>query len=193
MTERGIEHAVDLAAVAAEILGRPATNGARIVGIDGPSGSGKSTFARALLAQLPGDAERTLVQIDDFVSWPDFAGWWPRFDSEVLQPLSQGRDARYRARDWLDDEFGTSLGEWKVARWAPIIAVEGVTSTRQAAADRLAYAVWVHAPRAVRLRRGIARDGESHRELWLRWMAEEDEFFATDRTRGRADLVIDTA
>lgn len=31
-----------------------------------------------------------------------FAGWWPRFDSQVLTPLLAGRDAVYQARDWSD-------------------------------------------------------------------------------------------
>ncbi|GAA5161954.1 MULTISPECIES: hypothetical protein [Amycolatopsis] len=55
-----------------------------------------------------------------------------------------------------------------------------------------AYRVWVEAPRAQGLARGIARDGEDHRDLWLRWQRHEDSFFATDGTRARADLIVDT-
>jgi uridine kinase len=173
-----------------EIRRRPAVAGIRLVGVDGPSGSGKSTFARALAAL----ADAPVIEADDFVSWGDFSGWWPRFEQEVLGPLFSGRDACFRVRDWERDEFGSSLGqERKRVRWAPLVIVEGVTTTRRAVSDRLAYRVWVEAPRYQRLRRGLARDGEDHRDLWLRWQDAEDRFFSEDRTRSRADLVVDAA
>lgn len=180
---------VPMAALLREIHERPSVAGIRIVGVDGPSGSGKSTFAQALAAA----ANAPLIEIDDFVSWPDFAGWWPRLEQEVLEPLLHGRDAHYRVRDWAGDEYGTSLKpDRKTVRWAPLLILEGVTCTRRAVADRLAYRVWIEAPRDQRLRRGLARDGRDHRDLWLRWQDEEDRFFTADDTRSRADLVIDT-
>jgi hypothetical protein len=160
--------------------------GIRLVGVDGPSGSGKSTLAMRLAAR----ASAPVVQMDDFVSWSDFAGWWPRFDRQVLTPLVSGADARYQVRDWANDEFGTSLGGWKTLAWAPLLILEGVTCTRLAAASRLACSIWVEAPQDVRLQRGLERDGTDHRQLWLTWMAEEREFFAADRTRARADLRV---
>lgn len=45
---------------------------------------------------------------------------------------------------------------------------------------------------AVRLARGLARDGDEHRHLWQRWMGEEAAF-AADGTRDRADLRVDTS
>ena len=169
------------------IMDRPACNGIRIVGVDGPSGSGKSTLAR----RLAGRAGAPLIEIDDFGSWVDFAGWWPRFDEQVLTPLLAGEDAHYQVRDWDNDEFGDSLAGWKTVAWAPLVVIEGVTCTRAATAGRLAYRIWVEAPDALRLQRGVARDGESHRALWLDWMIEEGRFFDSDATRTRADLKVD--
>ena len=163
-----------------------AESGIRILGVDGPGGSGKSTLAARLAAR----SGAPLIQIDDFVSWSDFAGWWPRFERQVLTPLLSGLDSRYQVRDWANDEFGTSLNGWKTTEWAPLVILEGVTCTRLAAADRLAYRIWVDAPDSVRLRRGIERDGETHRQLWLDWMKSEQQFFADDRTRARADLRV---
>lgn len=160
--------------------------GIRIVGVDGPSGAGKSTVA-GLLADAVG---APLIHVDDFVSWPDFAGWWPRLQKQVLEPLLAGNAAHWQVRDWAGDEFGTSLGEWRTQPWAPIVVIEGVTCCRAAASGFLALRIWVDAPADLRLERGIARDGESHRRLWETWMAEEDEFFRTDATRGRADLIV---
>jgi RecA/RadA recombinase len=173
--------------VLAEVMRRGGSRtGIRLIGVDGPSGSGKSTLARRLAAR----AQAPVVEIDDFVSWPDFAGWWPRFDRQVLTPLASGSDARYQVRDWANDEFGTSLDGWKTMAWAPLVILEGVTCTRLAATDRLAYRVWVEAAEDLRLRRGLERDGTDHRQLWLTWMDEERAFFAADATRARADLRV---
>lgn len=161
--------------------------GVRLIGVDGPSGAGKSTIARPVAEAL----SAPIVEIDDFVSWVDFAGWWPRFDAQVLSPLLARRDARYQVRDWHNDEFGDALAGWKTVAPHPFVVLEGVTCTRRAIADRLAVRVWVDAPAEVRLRRGIERDGESHRPLWERWMPEEAAFFDADGTRARADFVID--
>ena len=175
--------------IVAAVLARPAPHGVRVIGVDGPAGSGKTTLAGALAAELTA----SVVHVDNFVSWTDLEGWWPRFDREALTPLSRGQDARYQLRDWLHDEFGTSLRGWHTTRAAPVVIVEGVSSTRRAAADRLAYAIWVEADPAQRLARGLARDGYNSRELWLNWMAMEERFFAADGTRDRADLRIDTS
>jgi hypothetical protein len=168
------------------VLETPPVRGIRIVGIDGPSGAGKSTFALQLASLL----DAPVIQIDDFVSWNNFAGWWPRFDQQVLGPLLQGRPALYEQRDWDGDEFGDSLDGWATVAWNPIVVVEGVTCTRTESVGKLAYAVWVDAPEVKRLRRGIERDGEDHRGLWHRWMDEENRFFTADHTRDRANLTV---
>jgi hypothetical protein len=178
---------LSLDAVLADVMRRDGSGtGIRLVGVDGPSGSGKSTLAARLAAR----ARAPVFEIDDFVSWSDFAGWWPRFDRQVLTPLVAGADARFQVRDWANDEFGTSLDGWKAFAWAPLVILEGVTCTRLAGSDRLAYKIWVEAPEDLRLRRGLERNGTDHRQLWLTWMAEEREFFAADGTRARADLRV---
>ena len=178
---------LSLDAVLADVMRRDAAGtGIRLVGVDGPSGSGKSVLAARLAAR----SSAPVVVIDDFVSWSDFAGWWPRFDRQVLTPLVSGADAHYQVRDWANDQYGTSLDGWKTVTWAPLMIVEGVTCTRLAAAHRLAYKIWVEAPEDLRLRRGLERDGTDHRQLWLTWMAEERETFAADGTRARADLRV---
>ncbi|WP_363259673.1 hypothetical protein [Hamadaea sp.] len=177
--------------ILARVLARPAVNGVRVIGVDGGAGGGKSTLARQL-AELSGAG---LVEIDDFVSWDDFAGWWPRFDEQVLEPLLAGKDAHYQVRDWINDWRGGSLGGWKTLPWQPLVVIEGVTCTRLATEGRLAYGVFVEAPADVRMARGLARGhGQEYdvRWLWERWLVEEGEFFAADRTRERADAVLDT-
>jgi len=101
-----------------------------------------------------------------------------------------GNDAHYQVRDWENDEFGTSLAGWKTVEWSPVVVLEGLTCTRAAVAERLAHRIWVEAPDEIRLRRGLERDGETHRELWLDSMVTERQFFTDDATRTRADLRV---
>jgi energy-coupling factor transporter ATP-binding protein EcfA2 len=171
-----------------EIMRREAVHGVRIVGVDGPSGSGKTTLARRLAAAL---GEVTVVAIDDFVSWQDVAGWWPRFDEQVLTPLLAGEDARYQVRDWVGDEYGSGLNGWKTAPWRPVVLFEGVTCTRRETIGRLAYSIWVEAPQPLRLERDIRREGEEKAHLLAGWMRDEAAFFRADGTRERADLRVD--
>jgi hypothetical protein len=108
--------AVQVDDILANVMARAAAEaGIQILGVDGPSGSGKSTLAARLAAR----SGAPLIKIDDFVSWPDFAGWWPRFERQVLTPLLSGLDACYQVRDWANDEFGTSLNGWKTTEWSP--------------------------------------------------------------------------
>ena len=51
--------------------------------------------------------------------------------------------------------------------------------------------VWIDAPRELRRRRGIDRDGDSYAPHWSRWEAQELALFAADRTSDRADVVLD--
>ena len=161
--------------------------GVRLVGIDGPSGAGKSTFARALAARL----EAPLVETDDFMAWFHYRSWWPRFVAQVLDPLAAGRAATFQQRDWHGDEFGTALGGWRTVAWHPVVVVEGVGSTQPAVADRYAVRILLRTPAALRLRRGIARDGEDHRPLWLGSIRYEDALLVRDGTAERAHLVVD--
>ncbi len=58
------------------------------------------------MAELSG---APVVEVDDFLSWEGLDGWWPRLEAELLEPLFEGRDARYQVRDWQGDFEGTSL------------------------------------------------------------------------------------
>ncbi len=177
----------NLESLAGEIRSRPCAGPVRMVAVDGRSGAGKSTLARALAAACGG---APIVRVDDFLYWRDIEGWWPRLEREALRPLLSGSVARFRVRDWAADPLGQGLGRWTEVAPADVVIVEGVTSSRQAIADDLVMALWVEAPAADRLRRGIARDGEQRRPLWIEWMALEEDFFGRDGAPGRADYVI---
>ncbi len=164
----------------------PRCGDVRLVAIDGPGGAGKSVFADRL-AEFLGNAP--IVHTDDFASWDEPVDWWHRLEAEVLGLLERGEPARYQAYDW----FKRQLGEWREVRASDVAVLEGVSSARRAVAGRLSLAIWVETPREARLARGIARDGEAMRSQWKQWMAEEDAHYAVDRTRNRADVIVDGA
>jgi hypothetical protein len=55
------------------------------------------------------------------------------------------------------------------------------------------FVVWVEVPSALRLARGLERDGEARRPESERWRAREDALFGREGTRDAADLLVDGA
>lgn len=172
--------------LAGEIRARPARLGpVRLVAVDGPAGSGKTTFAGRLAAEVAA----SVVHVDDLLEgWRDLPSMWPRLEEWVLGPLRRGRDAAYRTYDWHAERFRDERVSVPVPE---VLILEGVGSSRAAVAGELTLAVYLTADRELRLTRGIERDGEALRGEWLRWMAYEEVYLAADRTRERADLVVD--
>ncbi len=69
--------------------------------------------------------------------------------------------------------------------------VEGCGSCPRAVDGRAVLRVWVEAPPAVRLARGLARDGAALDSHWRRWQEVEAAAFAVEDTRARADVLVD--
>lgn len=163
-----------------------------LVGVDGCGASGKSAVAAWIGREL---AAATTVHVDDFYlpEGGDAVGAhfdWRRLDREVLGPLTAGRPARYQVFDWSR----SSLGEWREVPSAGAVVVEGVTAIRRELARYYDLTIWVECPRALRLARGLARDGEGARARWVEdWMPAEDRYVAEHRPEERADLVVDGA
>ncbi|MDQ6854997.1 MAG: hypothetical protein M3046_15130 [Actinomycetota bacterium] len=154
-----------------------------IVGIDGLGGSGKSTIAARIVQHL---GEAATVHTDDFASWDNPLDWYPQLISEALEPLSRGHAARFRGFDWEK----RTAGGWLNVSPTPVVVLEGVSATRRAFARFLAYRIWVDAARAVRLARGLQRDGEAMRGQWEAWMRNEDAYVVAEHPERSADLVI---
>jgi uridine kinase len=172
-----------VAEIAARIAASEARLGStRLVAVDGPGGAGKSTLA-ACLADICG---AQVVHTDDFAAANNQLAWWPRLEQQVLEPIASGRPGRYQRYDW----DGCTLAEWHDVAPGGVLVLEGVSSARAAVRDRLSLAVWVDTPRAVRLARGLERDGAHTLPLWEQWMANENAHFAADRTREHVNLIV---
>jgi hypothetical protein len=165
----------------------PRCGDVRLVAVDGPSGSGKSTLGAAIGATL---SARVLHMDDIYPGWDGLAEAVPLVTRQVLEPLTAGEPAAYRRWDWVRSRWSSRLVP---VPEAPVLVLEGVGSSVLPAGDYATVCVWVEAEREVRFARGIARDGEAYRPYWERWARQEEALFTADRTRDRADVVLDTS
>ena len=159
----------------------------RLVCVDGPSGAGKTALAERLAPAL---GDPAVVHMDDlYPGWNGLAAGVTLLHDAIVGPLAAGRPACYRRYDWTlrgyAEEHDLGLPQ--------VLLVEGVGSGARAVAAHSVLLIWVAAPRDLRFRRGIERDGEAYRPHWERWARQEDAHFATERTPGRADVRVDGA
>ena len=162
---------------------RASTGDVRIVGIDGCAGAGKTTFAERLARH---GGQWQVVHTDDFATHDDPLEWWPRMLAEVIEPLSQRRPATFRPYDWVTRKPGAPT----TIEPADVVIIEGVGATRQAWRDRLALLVWIETDSALRLQRGLARDGEQLAEFWREWRVAEDRYVAAEDPAAHAELIV---
>jgi uridine kinase len=172
-----------------------------LIGIDGPGGSGKSSFAHAL-ARRRNDV--TIVEMDDFFlpssarvpgdprAKPIGADFdWQRLRDQVLLPLGEDHPGWYQRYDWEQDH----LAEWHTIPVGGVVVVEGVYSTRdEYYPAHYDFTIWLECAPQIRLARGLARNGESIREIWEQdWMVAEDLYIASQHPNLRADLIVDSS
>jgi uridine kinase len=176
----------------------PTLGGGRLVCVDGPAGSGKTTLAAALRrgfrdalrgAGAPADPVpvRVLHMDNVYAGWAGLDEGIATVATSVVAPLRDGRPGHYRRYDW----HRACFAEQRVVAPCDVLVIEGVGSGSSSYDDAITCLVWVDTPSDVRLSRGLARDGEQLREQWPAWTAREQAMFARERTRDRADLVVD--
>ncbi|PEM28781.1 uridine kinase family protein [Bacillus wiedmannii] len=169
-----------------------------LIGIDGCGGAGKSTLANKIKSKF---STVTIVHMDDFYLpssqiinehptnksiGADFD--WKRLLQEVLDPISNGIEGCYKRYDWETD----SLAETHTVPAIGIVIIEGVYATRQELAEMYDLKIWVNCPRETRIKRGIARDGETARDMWENnWMVAEDMYVESHKPHEFADFIID--
>ncbi|HEX6450578.1 MAG TPA: AAA family ATPase [Trebonia sp.] len=156
-----------------------------VVAIDGRAGSGKTTLAEALAAEL----SAPMVSLEYlYDGWDGLERGISLLVTEVLEPLSKGQTAYVPRYDWI-------RGTWDEPE--PLdppetLIVEGVGAGARSAAKYESVLVWLETPSSVRKKRALDRDGETFAPYWAQWAAEEAAMLARERTRERADIVIDT-
>ena len=179
-------------------LAAPATLGAgRLLAIDGPAGSGKTTLAAAVVDAVPPGVSAQVVHLDDvYPGWGGLLEGVDRVTRRVVGPLARDEPGGYRRYDWLTEQEA----EWHEVAPVDLLVLEGVGAGCSGYAEHISTLVWVEAPHDVRLARGVERDVELyglHRDRerlearWRTWMADERALHDRDRTRERADVVVE--
>lgn len=180
----------DVAArVLEEVLARPALLGpARLLCLDGPSGSGKSTLAARVRSRARDRAvPARLLHLDDlYEGWSGLGAVAARLAGEVLGPVAAGRTGHYRRWDW----HAGAWAEEHAVEVTDLLVVEGVGAGTPLLDPWRSLLVWVTAPRELRRRRALERDGDGIARHWDAWSDDEAAVFARDRTPERADLVL---
>ena len=168
--------------LATQILRLPAP---AIVAIDGRSASGKSTFASRLTRAL----ECQCVHTDDIAWNHSFFDWWPLLIHHVLEPFRAGQAVLWTPDAWREHERSGAI----IVQPAPILLVEGVSSTRRELSNWIDYTVWMETDVQLAETRGLERDGPDGRDFWFEWQRIEQPFFAKDQPWTRAALIVDGA
>jgi uridine kinase len=161
----------------------PTLGTGRLLCVDGPAGSGKTTLGTAL-------AEATGAQL---IHGDDLMEGWRGLDAVGRQlaaltaALADGQPGSYQHFDWQHHRYDHTVP----VPLAPWLVVEGVGSGATAIAPYITVLVWVEVDDELRLARGLARDGVQMEDHWRTFMLDERALFARERTRRRADVLVD--
>ncbi|MEU4421462.1 dephospho-CoA kinase [Actinoplanes sp. NPDC024001] len=164
----------------------PGTARRRVLAVEGHSGSGKTTLAAAVAGRLGAP----LIHMDDlYAGWDGLTAGVTALHDWILAPLAEGRPASWRRWDWDAGEYAESH-QVPEAGW---LVVEGVGSGGRVLRPYLCGLIWLESPTAARKRRALARDGDMFAPHWDRWARQEAAFYAAERVRETADLIIENA
>jgi uridine kinase len=154
--------------------------GVVLVGIGGHGGAGKTTLAHSI-------PEAQVVSTDEF--WDGQGFDLERLRREVIEPLAAGRAACFASWDW---QAQRARDEERVVTPEGVVVIEGVCALHRSMRHAYAVRVWVEAPYAIRLARGVARDGEEARRTWTEvWMPSEDRYVEQDDPLPSAHVIVD--
>lgn len=158
-----------------------------LIAIDGFGGSGKTTVAKQLKERFP---EAVIVEMDDFYSPTLKRADYLRVLNQVIKPIKSGQTANYQIYEWNNDKYTDA----KPIEPTGIIIIEGIFSLAKELIDNYDIKIWVDYPQQLGIERGIKRDGEGIRNMWVEeWSPKEKEYKDTQHPDKKADFIIDGA
>ncbi len=151
--------------------------------LDGGSGSGKTQLANRLYADLkPRICDLQLICLDDF-----YPGWHGLAQASKLVPeLISGRAVGYRRWDWRLD---------KASQWVEInpnqsMFIVGCGAITPASAALANHTIWYEMASQIRKRLALARDGETYRDWWDVWAAQEERHWRINQPKKLASIWV---
>jgi uridine kinase len=160
-----------------------------IILIDGRAGSGKSTFAEKLQQQLFRDGESAprVIHMDNiFEGWEGLSlgsDYMVRF---ILNPLARKETASWQDWSWVKNERSS----WREFSGGTPLIVEGCGALTERSKEHAFLSLWLEAREETRRARWIER--ERHLDKFDFWAAQELDFYAREKSKSLADLIIET-
>jgi hypothetical protein len=169
-----------------------------IVLIDGRSNSGKSTLAAELqnIIFKDGESAPRVIHMDDlYLGWNGLQAGVDYLQRFILKPLSDSYIAQWREYDWADSGnpesakngagYETRNGDWREFMGGTPLIIEGCGALNQLSAPLADVRVWLEVDQETRHERWLAREGTN--EHWAEWAAQEEEFYAREKSSELAD------
>lgn len=162
-----------------------------IVLIDGRSNSGKSTLAAEIqnIIFKDGESAPRVIHMDDlYLGWNGLQAGVDYLQRFILKPLSDSFIAQWREFDWAnpgEPGYETRNGDWREFMGGTPLIIEGCGALNQLSAPLADVRVWLEVDQETRHQRWLAREGSN--EHWAEWAAQEEEFYAREKSSELAD------
>ena len=160
-----------------------------IILIDGRSGSGKTTFAKQLQNRLflQGESSPRILHMDDLYNgWSGLQAGSDYLTRLILGIIKAGKTASWQEFDWA---AGERSGAWREFEGGTPLIVEGCGSLSAASAEMAHLSIWIETDADLRKQRWNAREPEAHSHFWPIWAAQEEEFYAREKSATIAELI----
>jgi pantothenate kinase len=162
-----------------------------IVLIDGRSNSGKSTLAAAVqnIIFKDGESAPRVVHMDDlYLGWNGLQAGVDYLQRFILKPLTDSYIAQWREFNWANPGelgFESRNGEWREFSGGTPLIIEGCGALNQQSAPLADIRIWLEVDQETRHQRWLEREGSA--EHWAEWAAQEEEFYAREKSSELAD------
>jgi len=160
-----------------------------IVFIDGRAGSGKSTFADKLQQQLfrEGESAPRVIHMDNiYEGWEGLSLGSDYLVRFILNPLERKETASWQDWSWVRNERSS----WREFSGGTPLIVEGCGALTERSKEHAYMSLWLEASEETRRGRWLER--ERHLDRFDFWAAQELDFYAREKSKSLADLVIQT-
>ena len=160
-----------------------------IVLIDGRAGSGKSTFAEKLQQQLfrEGESAPRVIHMDNiYEGWEGLSLGSHYLVRFILNPLARKETASWQDWSWVRNERSS----WREFSGGTPLIAEGCGALTERSNEHAYMSLWLEASEETRRQRWLER--ERHLDKFDFWAAQELDFYAREKSKSLADLVIQT-